>query len=158
MLRLIRKRRTRLILLYLHFAKSANWRREAPDGMGEPVGTGFPGWHIECSAMSLKFLGKNLDIHCGGVDNINVHHTNEIAQSEAATGRQFSIIDAWRIPEYAGGRRWRKARIIFDPGVLLKKGWTRWLIVMRRCRRIIASRWSIAMRLLRMRERIGAFV
>jgi len=54
-----------------------------------PWGLGFPGWHIECSAMSLKFLGKNLDIHCGGMDHINVHHTNEIAQSEAATGHQF---------------------------------------------------------------------
>lgn len=47
---------------------------------------GFPGWHIECSAMSLKFLGKQFDIHCGGIDHISVHHTNELAQSEAATG------------------------------------------------------------------------
>ncbi|PIT95152.1 cysteine--tRNA ligase [Candidatus Falkowbacteria bacterium CG10_big_fil_rev_8_21_14_0_10_39_9] len=54
-----------------------------------PWGVGFPGWHIECSAMSLKFLGDNLDIHCGGIDHINVHHTNEIAQSEVATGKQF---------------------------------------------------------------------
>ncbi len=54
-----------------------------------PWGVGFPGWHIECSAMSLKFLGEQLDIHCGGVDHIDVHHTNEIAQSEAATGRKF---------------------------------------------------------------------
>ncbi len=54
-----------------------------------PWGVGFPGWHIECSAMSMKFLGEKLDIHCGGIDHINVHHTNEIAQSEAATGKQF---------------------------------------------------------------------
>ncbi|MEA1962668.1 MAG: cysteine--tRNA ligase [Patescibacteria group bacterium] len=54
-----------------------------------PWGIGFPGWHIECSAMSMALLGKKLDIHCGGIDHINVHHTNEIAQSEAATGRQF---------------------------------------------------------------------
>ncbi len=54
-----------------------------------PWGVGFPGWHIECSAMSMKYLGDMLDIHCGGVDHINVHHTNEIAQSEAATGKQF---------------------------------------------------------------------
>ena len=54
-----------------------------------PWGIGFPGWHIECSAMSMALLGKKLDIHCGGVDHINVHHTNEIAQSEAATGKQF---------------------------------------------------------------------
>lgn len=54
-----------------------------------PWGLGFPGWHIECSAISLKYLKNNLDIHCGGADHINVHHTNEIAQSEAATGRKF---------------------------------------------------------------------
>ncbi|MCU0679817.1 MAG: cysteine--tRNA ligase [Planctomycetes bacterium] len=54
-----------------------------------PWGIGFPGWHIECSAMSLKLLGDQLDIHCGGIDHINVHHTNEIAQSEAATGHKF---------------------------------------------------------------------
>jgi len=54
-----------------------------------PWGVGFPGWHIECSAISLKYLGKNLDIHCGGSDHINIHHTNEIAQSEAATGKKF---------------------------------------------------------------------
>ncbi len=54
-----------------------------------PWGMGFPGWHIECSAMSMKHLGESLDIHTGGVDHIPVHHTNEIAQSEAATGKQF---------------------------------------------------------------------
>lgn len=54
-----------------------------------PWGKGFPGWHLECSAMSLKELGKQLDIHCGGIDHINVHHTNEIAQSEAATNNKF---------------------------------------------------------------------
>jgi cysteinyl-tRNA synthetase len=54
-----------------------------------PWGVGFPGWHIECSAMSMKYLGDQLDIHCGGSDHIDVHHTNEIAQSEAATGKPF---------------------------------------------------------------------
>ncbi|MBI4262585.1 cysteine--tRNA ligase [Candidatus Uhrbacteria bacterium] len=54
-----------------------------------PWGVGFPGWHIECSAMSMKYLGETFDMHCGGVDHIAVHHTNEIAQSEAATGKQF---------------------------------------------------------------------
>ncbi len=52
-------------------------------------GKGFPGWHIECSAMSMKFLGEQLDIHCGGTDHIPIHHTNEIAQSEAVTGKKF---------------------------------------------------------------------
>jgi cysteinyl-tRNA synthetase len=56
---------------------------------GSPWGVGFPGWHLECSAMSMKFLGEQLDIHCGGTDHIDVHHTNEIAQSEAATGNPF---------------------------------------------------------------------
>ncbi len=54
-----------------------------------PWGEGFPGWHIECSAMSMKYLGLSFDIHTGGIDHISVHHTNEIAQSEAATGKQF---------------------------------------------------------------------
>jgi cysteinyl-tRNA synthetase len=54
-----------------------------------PWGDGFPGWHIECSAMSMKYLGPTIDIHTGGVDHIPVHHENEIAQSEAATGKQF---------------------------------------------------------------------
>ncbi|MFZ1970945.1 MAG: cysteine--tRNA ligase [Candidatus Nanoarchaeia archaeon] len=54
-----------------------------------PWGIGFPGWHIECSAMSMKYLGEHFDIHTGGEDHIQVHHTNEIAQSEAATGKKF---------------------------------------------------------------------
>lgn len=51
---------------------------------------GFPGWHLECSAMAMSLLGETLDIHTGGIDHIPVHHTNEIAQSEAATGKQFA--------------------------------------------------------------------
>ena len=54
-----------------------------------PWGEGFPGWHIECSAMSMKYLGDSIDIHTGGIDHIPVHHENEIAQSEGATGKQF---------------------------------------------------------------------
>ena len=54
-----------------------------------PWGRGYPGWHIECSAMSMKYLGETLDIHSGGLDHIPVHHDNEIAQSEAATGQPF---------------------------------------------------------------------
>jgi cysteinyl-tRNA synthetase len=52
-----------------------------------PWGVGFPGWHIECSAMSMKYLGEQFDIHCGGVDHVGVHHTNEVAQAEGATGK-----------------------------------------------------------------------
>ena len=54
-----------------------------------PWGRGYPGWHIECSAMSMKYLGDHFDIHCGGIDAIPVHHTNEIAQSEAACGHTW---------------------------------------------------------------------
>ena len=53
-----------------------------------PWGVGYPGWHIECSCISMKYLGEYLDIHCGGVDNIFPHHTNEIAQSEAYLGHK----------------------------------------------------------------------
>lgn len=55
-----------------------------------PWGTGFPGWHLECSVMAREILGDQIDIHTGGIDHIPVHHTNEIAQSEAVTGQQFS--------------------------------------------------------------------
>jgi len=55
-----------------------------------PFGRGRPGWHLECSAMAMKYLGETLDIHCGGIDLIFPHHEDEIAQSEAATGKPFS--------------------------------------------------------------------
>ncbi|EKE05480.1 MAG: cysteinyl-tRNA synthetase [uncultured bacterium] len=59
---------------------------------------GFPGWHLECSAMSIKYLGEHFDIHCGGVDHIPVHHTNEIAQSTAFTGKK--PVDIWMHGEF----------------------------------------------------------
>jgi len=63
-----------------------------------PWGTGYPGWHIECSAMSCKYLGNHFDIHCGGIDHIPVHHTNEIAQSEAANGEKW--VNYWLHNEF----------------------------------------------------------
>ena len=54
-----------------------------------PWGRGYPGWHIECSAMSMKYLGETLDLHSGGLDHVPIHHENEIAQSESATGKPF---------------------------------------------------------------------
>jgi len=54
-----------------------------------PWGLGYPGWHIECSCIALKYLGENLDIHCGGIDNIFPHHTNEIAQTESYIGKKW---------------------------------------------------------------------
>ncbi len=63
-----------------------------------PWGVGFPGWHIECSAMAIEYLGENLDIHCGGIDHIPVHHTNEIAQSEGALGHKW--VNYWMHGEF----------------------------------------------------------
>jgi cysteinyl-tRNA synthetase len=63
-----------------------------------PWGRGYPGWHIECSAMSMKYLGEQFDIHSGGIDHIPVHHTNEIAQSEAATGKKW--VNYWLHNEF----------------------------------------------------------
>lgn len=63
-----------------------------------PWGRGYPGWHIECSAMSMHYLGESFDIHCGGIDAIPVHHTNEIAQSEAATGKKW--VNYWLHGEF----------------------------------------------------------
>lgn len=65
----------------------ALWKfSSGPIGLESPFGRGFPGWHIECSAMSRKYLGQPFDIHTGGIDHIPTHHQNEIAQSEAAYG------------------------------------------------------------------------
>lgn len=78
-----------------------------------PWGRGYPGWHIECSAMSMKYLGEQFDIHAGGIDHIPIHHTNEIAQSEAATGKkpwvsywlhnEFLVMDKGKMSKSAGG-------------------------------------------------------
>ena len=81
----------------------ALWKFSKPEEQRQqewasPWGTGFPGWHLECSAMSLKYLGNHFDIHTGGVDHIAVHHTNEIAQSEAATGEKF--VNYWLHAEH----------------------------------------------------------
>ncbi|MCI0503199.1 cysteine--tRNA ligase [Candidatus Micrarchaeota archaeon] len=67
------------------------WTRgDGETGWDSPFGFGRPGWHIECSAMSMHYLGERFDIHCGGADNIFPHHENEIAQSEGATGKKLA--------------------------------------------------------------------
>jgi cysteinyl-tRNA synthetase len=72
------------------FALWKAWTPEDGDVYWETeLGKGRPGWHVECSAMSMRYLGETFDIHCGGVDNMFPHHENEIAQSEAATGKPF---------------------------------------------------------------------
>ncbi|MDO8806684.1 MAG: cysteine--tRNA ligase [Elusimicrobiota bacterium] len=73
----------------------AVWKFSTPEEKRQmewdsPWGKGFPGWHMECSAMAMKHLGETMDIHCGGEDHVAIHHTNEIAQSEAATGKPFA--------------------------------------------------------------------
>ena len=77
-----------------HKTDFALWKFSSPGGKRQqewnsPWGIGFPGWHIECSAMSMKYLGESFDIHTGGEEHVPVHHTNEIAQSECATGKKF---------------------------------------------------------------------
>lgn len=86
-----------------HSTDFALWKFSPADSKRQmewnsPWGVGFPGWHIECSAMSLKYLGERFDIHCGGIDHIPVHHTNEIAQNEAALGHQ--TVNVWMHGEF----------------------------------------------------------
>ncbi len=76
-----------------HPADFALWKKAEPEHIlrwNSPWGVGFPGWHIECSAMARKYLGANFDIHGGGIDNIYPHNENEIAQSESANGEAFA--------------------------------------------------------------------
>lgn len=81
------------------FALWKAWKPEdGPVSWESPWGKGRPGWHIECSAMSMKYLGEHFDIHCGGVDNIFPHHENEIAQSVCATGKPF--VNLWLHSEH----------------------------------------------------------
>lgn len=72
--------------------RDMEWETPADITEEGKIRMGFPGWHLECSAMAMSLLGHTLDIHTGGIDHIPVHHTNEIAQSEAATGERFSNI------------------------------------------------------------------
>ncbi len=97
-----------------HPADFALWRFSPQEGQRQmewdsPWGVGFPGWHVECSAMSTKYLGQPFDIHCGGVDHIAIHHTNEIAQSEAAEGK--TMANYWLHGEFmtVAGRRMGKS-------------------------------------------------
>ena len=76
-----------------------------------PWGRGYPGWHIECTAMSTKYLGTEFDIHCGGVDHIQVHHTNEIAQAEGAFGKH-PYVKFWLHGEF----------LVFNSGKMSKSG------------------------------------
>ena len=90
----------------------ALWKAAKPDEpfLETPFGKGRPGWHIECSAMAMKYLGESFDIHTGGVDLMFPHHENEIAQSEAATGKPF--VRTWLHAEHllVEGERMAKSK------------------------------------------------
>ncbi|MBP7770684.1 MAG: cysteine--tRNA ligase [Candidatus Pacebacteria bacterium] len=73
-----------------HPADFVLWKSDKKLGWESPWGLGFPGWHTECVAMIFTLLGKQIDIHTGGIDHIAIHHNNELAQAEAATGKQFA--------------------------------------------------------------------
>ncbi len=107
--------------------RDMEWPFDFVQGKEHSKGMGFPGWHIECSAMSRQYLGDQLDIHTGGADLIPIHHTNEIAQSEAATGKvpfskfwvhgQFIMVEGVKMSK-SKGNFYRLADIIekgFDP-------------------------------------------
>lgn len=82
-------------------ADFALWKFSGKNNLGyeTKIGKGFPGWHIECSAMSIKYLGEQFDIHTGGIDHIPVHHTNEIAQAEAYSGKK-PFVKYWMHNEF----------------------------------------------------------
>ena len=89
-----------------------------------PWGRGFPGWHIECSAMAIEELGEQIDIHCGGIDLIPTHHTNEIAQSEAATGK-IPFVKVWCHGEFMlinGGRMGKSLGNAYTLDDVVEKG------------------------------------
>ncbi len=114
----------------------ALWKFSTPDTQRQmewdsPWGRGFPGWHIECSAMAMKILGETLDIHCGGADHIRVHHTNEIAQSESATGKPFArfwLHGGWLLeaPDESGkgGKMSKSAGEFVTLDVLIAQGYS----------------------------------
>lgn len=89
----------------------ALWKFNSRIGFESPWGLGFPGWHIECSAMGIKFLGEQFDIHTGGIDLIPTHHTNEIAQSECATGKK-PFVKFWLHSDHVdtGGEKMAKSK------------------------------------------------
>lgn len=88
-----------------------------------PWGVGYPGWHIECSVISLKNLGEQMDIHCGGVDHIPVHHTNELAQTESYTGKKW--VNYWWHGEFlidTEGKMSKSSGEFLTLSLLIKKG------------------------------------
>ena len=105
--------------------KSYDEKRDGQIFWETSLGKGRPGWHIECSAMAIHLLGENIDIHCGGVDNIFPHHDNEIAQSEACTGKHF--VRYWMHSEHLiveGKKMSKSAGNFYTLRDLQQKGYT----------------------------------
>lgn len=112
-----------------------------------PWGVGFPGWHIECSAMSMKYLGETFDVHASGIDHIPTHHTNEIAQSEAATGKPFAHY--WFHVEFlrlSAGRMGKSEGNAITVSELIDRGYDplafRYLCLMTHYRKPLAFSWK----------------
>ena len=108
------------------FALWKAWEEsDGPVGWDSPWGRGRPGWHIECSAMSMKYLGETFDLHTGGIDNLFPHHENEIAQAEAATGKEF--VRTWMHCAHLkvnGEKMSKSAGNFFTLRDLIEKGWS----------------------------------
>lgn len=108
----------------LWFFKAGN-HANAIQTWKSPWGVGFPGWHLECSAMSKKYLGDHFDIHIGGIEHIPIHHTNEIAQSEAANGTEF--VNYWIHNEHLlvdGGKMSKSEGTSFSLDDVIEKGFS----------------------------------
>lgn len=108
------------------FALWKAWEEsDGPVGWDSPWGRGRPGWHIECSAMAMKYLGESFDLHTGGIDNLFPHHENEIAQAEAATGAEF--VKTWMHCAHLkvnGEKMSKSAGNFFTLRDLIEKGYT----------------------------------
>lgn len=111
-----------------HPADFAIWKKAEPNHIMQwpsPWGMGYPGWHIECSAMSQKYLGKRFDIHSGGVDHIPIHHENEIAQNEALTDEKS--VNYWLHGEFMlvdGGKMSKSLGNVYTVAQLEEKGYS----------------------------------
>ena len=110
-----------------HPADFALWKKAEPNHIMQwqsPWGMGYPGWHIECSAMGKKFLGERFDIHTGGVDHIPIHHENEIAQSEALEGHP--VVNMWMHGEFMlvdGGKMSKSLGNVYTVEALMARGY-----------------------------------
>lgn len=143
----------------------ALWKapKEGEPSWDEGIGPGRPGWHIECSAMSSKYLGRTFDIHCGGVDNIFPHHENEIAQSEAANGVKF--VNFWLHCHHlvVDGEKMAKSKgNFYTLGDVLKQGYNpyevRFLLLSTHYRKMLNFTFETLEQAKAARQRIGNFL